>query len=97
MYASLSRLRKDKRLNSPLLEHYVSNWTGMEDGLDDLKQMGGLAIAHPRQGASPSKEELVSLVDNHAGPLIKLDVLQVIDVLVDAAEKLKEPLFVPTM
>ena len=96
-FASLPRLRKDKRLDEPLLKHYVSNWTGMEDGLAALKEMGGLAVAHPLQGASPSKEELVSLVDKHAGPLVKSDVLQVIAVLVDAAEKLEEPLFVPTM
>ena len=96
-FASLPRLRKDKRLDKPLLKHYVSTWTGMEDGLAALKQMGGLAVAHPLQGASPSKEDLVSLVDKHAGPLVKSDVLQVIAVLVDAAEKLVEPLFVPTM
>lgn len=96
-HGSLARLKKDQRLHPPLLQHYLDKWTGMEHGLAALKDMGGLAIAQPRQGASPSRDKLVSLVEQHAGPLVKSDIMEVIEVLVDAAEQLKEPLFVATM
>lgn len=102
VHGSLARLKKDKRLDPPRLQHFLDKWKGMEEGLEALKEisMGGgkwVAVAHPQQGASPSREELVSLVEQHAGPLVRPDILEVIEVLVFAAEKLKEPLFVETM
>lgn len=97
IYGSLARLKKDKRLDPPLLQHFFDKWKGMEDGLLALKEMGGLAVAHPRQSVSPSREELVSLVKQHASPLVKADVLEVIEALVYAANELKEPLFIETM
>jgi hypothetical protein len=96
-YGSLARLKKDKRLDRPLLEQYLGTWQGMEDGLEALKSLGGLNAAHPRQTAPPTKEELLSLVEKHTGRFVRPAILEVIEVLVDAAEKLKEPLFVPTM
>lgn len=93
---TLTRLMGDKRLDKPLLEECLSKWPVLASGLKALKDMGGLAVAHP-QPLDVTEEKLLELVDKHAAPLVKEDILQVVQALVHMAGVHNETLFVKTM